>query len=442
MKKLLFIAALTGIVLASCSKDTVEPPLPKSVIVGIQKSTPTAGIFGLVAYDVTTTNIANGDYTATVSNLPTGVTIDPLVQITNNKGTLYLLCSVTAAAGTTNNLTLNLSGVTSAPFTLNIIANPGDGTAGNPFKVGTLADLQKVGKETTVGGWTRTAHYLQTANITSSGAWTPIGSSSANAFTGSYDGGGYTISGLNINRTADYNGLFGYISGGTVKNLAVASVDITGGQYTGAIAGYMGSGTISNCYVTGKVAGTNSHVGGMIGSIMGGSITNCYTTATVSCTGTNGRVGGIAGHFQNGSITNCYATGEITGVQLVGGIVGTYASGTNAIKDCVALNPRISRHGTGTETSFGRVFTGSLTGANNYARHDIGGTTTLFTAKTTTGKDGENINSAQWNSASFWGGSSTANFSTANWRILNRLPTLKTTTGGDFSQEQNPDLIN
>ena len=61
--------------------------------------------------------------------------------------------------------------------------------------------------------------------------WTPIGNYS-NRYTGTFDGDGYTISNLNINTSnSDYVGLFGYVDGGTVENLNLANVSVSGYYY-------------------------------------------------------------------------------------------------------------------------------------------------------------------------------------------------------------------
>ena len=52
--------------------------------------------------------------------------------------------------------------------------------------------------------------------------WIPIGTSSINSYKGTFDGNGKTISGLYIKSTADYQGLFGRVNGGTVKDLSVS----------------------------------------------------------------------------------------------------------------------------------------------------------------------------------------------------------------------------
>jgi len=198
------------------------------------------------------------------------------------------------------------------------------------FNVTSYADLKKVG--TGADGWNLDSDYVQTANIDASASATenpdgeggfygfePIGTF-ANKFTGTYDGGRYTISNLYINRTStDYVGLFGYVdTDAGITNLGVTNCDITGDDEVGGIIGY-NFGTISNCYVTGAVSGgiNGIFIGGFVGKNDGG-ISNCYSTSSVS-----GylHIGGFVG-YNHEAIFNCYSTGAVTGDYCVGGFVG------------------------------------------------------------------------------------------------------------------------
>ena len=146
--------------------------------------------------------------------------------------------------------------------------------------------------------------------------WTPIGKDYDNQFMGSFDGDGHTISGLYIDSTSNYQGLFGAIgSDGIVKNLAVSG-SVTGNNYVGGIAGYS-VGIIENCHNDASITG-NSIVGGIAGDVYAGTIQKCYNRGTISG---SANVGGIAGSL-NGSIQNCYNLGEINSSETAGGIAG------------------------------------------------------------------------------------------------------------------------
>ena len=140
--------------------------------------------------------------------------------------------------------------------------------------------------------------------------WTPIGTS--NSYSGTFDGGGHTITGLTVTTNDEYASLFGRLGkAGTVKNVVMEGIQITcnhGLGYAGGVAGFSWGGTIENCSVSGSVSGT-VYVGGVVGVQIGGSITGCSSSATVK-----GMVdvGGVAGQTNSSAtLTACYATGNV-----------------------------------------------------------------------------------------------------------------------------------
>ena len=146
--------------------------------------------------------------------------------------------------------------------------------------------------------------------------WTPIGSDTNN-FTGTFDGNGFRITNLYINRpTTDYVGLFGKISGASavIRNLGVEVQIVVGQAQVGGLVGHMDSGSsIRNSYATGAVTGSGNFAGGLVGYMdSGSSIRNGYATGAV--TGSGNFAGGLVGHMDSGSsIRNSYATGAVTG---------------------------------------------------------------------------------------------------------------------------------
>ena len=163
------------------------------------------------------------------------------------------------------------------------------------------------------------------------------------------DGDGHSVSGIYINSTANYQGLVGYLGGGTLQNLGIKASYIKGTSSVGGLCG-TNSGTVTNCYNTGSVEG-NNYVGGVCGENNSATVTNCYNTGSVegnnyvgglcgwnsgtvtNCYNTgsvagNRRVGGVCGWNDMGSITNCYNTGSVTGSDFVGGLCGQNYSGT------------------------------------------------------------------------------------------------------------------
>ena len=197
--------------------------------------------------------------------------------------------------------------------------------------------------------------------------WTPIGTDYDNSYTGTFDGGGHTITGLTVTTNDEYAGLFGYLgnfgnAAGTVKNVVMDGIQITCNHrlgYAGGVVGYSW-GTIENCSVSGSVSGT-VYVGGVVGAQIGGSITGCSSSATVKGTVD---VGGVAGQTSFGAtLTACYATGnviiEIDRTQNIsgGGLVG-FNDGISLLS-CYATG-NVTSTGSGT----GNVHIGGFLGDN------------------------------------------------------------------------------
>jgi len=257
-----------------------------------------------------------------------------------------------------------------------------DNSPSNPYKVTNATELRYVGRgdanPTGYKNWTLTAYYLQTANInlTGTGDWIPIGTSDENSFTGNYNGGGKTITGLTID-VSGYAGMFNYIGfGGMVENLGLIDVDIKGGNPGGIVGQNAGStnigGTIQNCYVTGKVTGING--AGGIANLNRGIIQNCYFNGNFESGGVNGGIASwnLPYSSTGGIIKNCYVTGSFTASfsstsDLQSGGIAGYNTGT--IQNCVALNEKITVSYSGSTPTIGRVSGGPSTTnlSNNYA---------------------------------------------------------------------------
>ena len=195
--------------------------------------------------------------------------------------------------------------------------------------------------------------------------WTPIGTTYNNSYTGTFDGGGNTITGLTVTGSNEYAGLFGRIgSGGTVKNVVLKDVQIESDNQYGCIGGVAGNsdGDIENCSVSGSVSGRYT-AGGVVGQQYSGSITLCGSSATVKGTG---EVGGVAGKTDNSAtLTACYATGNVTFERastintFAGGVVGF--NGTGSILTACYATGNVTGTGTGT----GSCYVGGITGDNS-----------------------------------------------------------------------------
>ncbi len=155
--------------------------------------------------------------------------------------------------------------------------------------------------------------------------WTPIGEERC-GFFGTFDGNGYTISGLYINGTESNVGLFGYVGyGGKITKLRLADSYVNGSENVGAICG-KNSGTISECYVKSNVAATK-YAGGICG-YNSGTIENCFHEGFVNST----ESGGIVGKNDTGTLKNCINIGDVQGSSR-DNIYGYYSSGST-IQDC------------------------------------------------------------------------------------------------------------
>jgi len=198
----------------------------------------------------------------------------------------------------------------------------GSGTVSDPFLIESLEQLNSISSNT--GFWDR--NFKQINNINASATSTlnsdggsgyygfsPIGNSSTK-FTGTYNGHGYSISNIYINRgTTDYIGFFGYTLGGSISNLNLSSINIHGQYFVGGLVGFNDNTNLTNCSSTGTASGTAA-VGGLAGEIDNSTVDKCYSTASVSYSGSsvvNFYGGGLVSRLINAIVTNCYATGNV-----------------------------------------------------------------------------------------------------------------------------------
>ena len=157
--------------------------------------------------------------------------------------------------------------------------------------------------------------------------WKPIGARWS-SYTGTFDGQGYTISGLYFNNpTSSYVGLFGSIgANGKISNVGVLDSYFQFSELGGGVCG-VNYGTVRDCKNTGSVRGLAA-IGGVCGlNEKGGIIENSFNEGTVSGTGDNvQQVGGVCG-YNNGTIKSCYNTASVSGQNSVGGVCGLNSRG-------------------------------------------------------------------------------------------------------------------
>jgi len=255
----------------------------------------------------------------------------------------------------------------------------GSGTSGEPYLIATLANLRWMSEDadnTELG-----KHFKQTADIDASDTdlWNdgkgfePIGSYKDTTdptwkeFQGTYDGQGYTISNLTINRpTEDIYGLFGRIRNSTLRNIKIRDVNVHGSNYVGALSGVMwNSSSIENCSSTGNIHASGDYVGGLVGDAGGTStnITDSYSNVNIYISRTSGTsqfIGGLVGYFYIGNITSSFATGDVFGFIESGSFLQYKAGGLVGALACTSPSDSmiIDSYSTGSVFSYNNEYGG------------------------------------------------------------------------------------
>ena len=160
-----------------------------------------------------------------------------------------------------------------------------------------------------------------TADIDLTGKkWTPIGNYEKQ-YTGTFDGGNHTITGLTVNQEGTNSvGLIGCLgTGGKVQNVTLENVNITGCNSVGGVVGD-NYGTVTACTSSGSVSGADSSVGGVVGW-NGGTVTACcHVSGSVEG---SSYVGGVVGlNYLGSTVTACYWS------DYAGNGIGTNYAGT------------------------------------------------------------------------------------------------------------------
>lgn len=186
-------------------------------------------------------------------------------------------------------------------------------------------------------------------------------------FKGTFDGGNHTISGIRIYKDGDgdedsYQGLFGFIDGGTVSNVVLSNARIRGYVYVGGIAGECYGGRIENCHVTATVAiGAIKDFADNNGGIAGynnsnGTITGCTSAANIDGKNSSDNYGGIVGYNYKSIMSGNFARGGTIGNSIEAGAVCGYNDeatlSNNYYKDCT-VNDKTSNIGVFLDQSTG-----------------------------------------------------------------------------------------
>ena len=283
----------------------------------------------------------------------------------------------TITGGVFNSTVSNNGTITGGVFTGTVFNNgtitgnpaliTGSGTVTDPYQISTADGLKwfrdKVNNAKTPDE-TKICVEL-TEDIDLSGEeWSPIGIGQgvywgSLSYSGTFDGKGHTIKNLSIdNSSANFVGLFGYVLGGTIRNLTVSG-SVKGSGHTGGIAGGADGGTFENCANL-CVVQSDSTEGGTTGGIIGFALNmdyvlivrDCYNVGSI----TGRHAGGIIGQCSwHETISNCYNAGTVTGTANAGAIIGSYSS--DKISNCYYLDGSVIRKGRGDKASIAKTAT-------------------------------------------------------------------------------------
>lgn len=227
----------------------------------------------------------------------------------------------------------------------------GRGTANSPYLVATAQQLDNV-------RYNYTAHYRQIADIdldtapyNQGAGWEPIGGGAwaDDPFTGSYDGGNFTISGMQVRRpTEQWVGLFGFVGRNNTavfRNIILEDAFVQGNRYIGGLLGHGRDAllTVENVRVEGVIEAHGDgrkDAGGLIGESYSGfrlesTFTNCSTHGTIRATDEGTYIGAMSGYDFRNDWQNCYTTMTVSGHDFVSGFIGY--GGAGSFTNCYAM---------------------------------------------------------------------------------------------------------
>lgn len=154
--------------------------------------------------------------------------------------------------------------------------------------------------------------------------WSAIGSGSANAFKGIFDGNGHVVSDMTAVSGGSYSGLFGYCRDAVIRNITVKGSSAAQGSAAG-IAGHLNGGIITDCISRVEVTSTGQYAAGIASGLSNGAaVSRCRNYGTVSGTSS---VAGIAGGSaqMTDQISDCVNYGDISGSSSLSGGTGGVA---------------------------------------------------------------------------------------------------------------------
>ena len=321
----------------------------------------------------------------------------------------------------------------------------GTGTSIDPYQIDSLPNLYWMSQN----GTKLDSNFVQTSDINASetkswnggAGFPPIGDGGDFFFTGTYNGKGHIIRGLNINGpTTDNVGLFGYTNAAVIDSVGLDSAVIIGRYSVGALVG-LNKGTVLHSFaIHGSVSGVTDLVGGLVGYHFSGKIAECFTTGSVSSPA--GTLGGLVGWNQD-SLVNSYSRATVVGssaVYAVGGLVGhnvgnytngvrisaliqrSYATGVVTCSNCAAsayvgglVGKGLSAEGSVVDSSFWDIESSGISssGSGNGKSTALMRTQSMFT-------------DSAWDFATIWAISASVNSGYPTLRNMGYLPVVNT----------------
>ena len=296
----------------------------------------------VVLGDPTDTTVGPGTITGTGETKFNGkVTVTTGSTIESGKFNGEVINNGTITGGTFTGTVINNGTITDGTFSGKPARITGSGTETDPYQISTAEGLKwfrdKVNSAKTKEETKICAVLTEDIDLNNE-PWTPIGIGEDTRkedlpYSGTFDGNGHTISGLNVNYGDKNGGLFCYVKSATIKNLTVAgSVTYSSGDGIayGGIVGYADSSTIENCTNRCTVTG-RWYAGGIVGWSADSDIIGCANFGNISSPFRSGGICGIVigqvdAYGIDATIRDCYNVGMVSG-KYAGGITGQSDSG-------------------------------------------------------------------------------------------------------------------
>ncbi|MDR1900312.1 MAG: hypothetical protein LBQ55_09910 [Treponema sp.] len=196
---------------------------------------------------------------------------------------------------------------------------PGGGLPPPSVTIAGAGELAKIGADP---AYPLNGNYTLAADVTLSG-WKPVGTTAA-PFTGTFDGGGHSVTITGFDAAAvqagSCAGLFGYVRNGTVQDLSLSgTMNVSRGAalFAGGVAGRLENARladiVSSMAVDAESTGGPVYAGGLAGYGWNLTVARCTVTGAVSVRsrGHNSSAGGVAGYLSRSALSDCRAEGDV-----------------------------------------------------------------------------------------------------------------------------------